>query len=53
MFWEGLGNLSSLEVTDYVKGFREEHSNIPENEKSQMVKTYAEMGAIFKSMGLT
>ncbi len=52
-FWKGLGNLSSLEVTDYVKGFGEEHPNIPETEKSQMVKTYAEMGAILKSMGLT
>ena len=52
-FWRGFGNTSSLEVEEYVHRFCEEHSKVSETEKSQTVKTYAEMAATLKSMGLT
>lgn len=52
-FWEGLGNTSSLEVKDYVHRFLECHQDTQETGKSQTVKTYAEIAAILKSMGLT
>ncbi len=52
-FWRGFGNTSSLEVEEYVHRFYEEHPKVSETEKSQMVKTYAEIAATLKSMGLT
>ena len=52
-FWRGFGNTSSLKVEEYVRRFYEEHPKAFETEKSQIVKTYAEISAILKSMGLT
>lgn len=52
-FWKGLGNISSIEVTDYVHRFAEEHPFVVDTEKSQKVKTYAEIAVNLKSMGLT
>ena len=52
-FWKGFGNISSLEVTDYVHRYHEEHPKAFETEKSQMVKNYADIAAKLKSMGLT
>ena len=52
-FWRGFGNTSSLKIEEYVHRFYEEHPKAFETEKSQAVKTYAEISAILKSMGLT
>lgn len=52
-FWKGFGNTSSLEVTDYIHRYHEEHPKVFETEKNQMVKNYADIVAKLKSMGLT
>ena len=52
-FWKGFGNISSLEVTDYIHRYHDEHPKVFETEKSQIVKNYAEIAAKLKSMGLT
>lgn len=52
-FWRGFGNTSSLKVKEYVQRFYEEHPKTFETEKNQMVKNYADIAAILKSMGLT
>lgn len=38
-FWKGFGNISSLEVTDYIHRFYDEHPKAFEIEKSQTVKS--------------
>lgn len=52
-FWKGFGNISSLEVTDYVQRYCKSHPATPKSEKIQMVEKYAEIAAVLKSMGLT